>query len=60
MRQHRLGPGISFPAENFVPVDGEIIEKILLFGRSFFAKGWKPGFENLELAGMRPKDTGAD
>lgn len=49
MRQDAVGTGITFPAEDFIPVHRESIEKIFLLGRSFLNEGRERSLEELEL-----------
>jgi hypothetical protein len=50
MSENAIGIGIALAAENFVAIDGEPIEKILLFARRFLNEGWERGFESLEFS----------
>ena len=52
MREHIVGSDITFTAKNFVAIDAEAIEKIVLLGRSFFLKGRERSFERLEFSWM--------
>src|SRR5205809_1620696 len=52
MREDALGIGIAFPAENFIAVDRESVEKILLLGSGFLDESRECGLEGLELPRM--------
>jgi hypothetical protein len=55
MREHAVGSDITFTAKNFVAIDAEAIEKIVLLGRRFLLKGRERGFERLEFSWMHFK-----
>src|ERR1700736_1964329 len=55
MREHIVGSDITFTAKNFVPIDAEAIEKVVLLGRRFFLKGRERGFDRLEFSWMHFK-----
>jgi hypothetical protein len=52
MSQNARGINISFPTENFVAIDAEPVEKILLFGARFFHESRKRSFNRLQLSRM--------
>ena len=51
----KVTPLLLFTAENFVAIDAEAVEKILLLRRRFLNKGWERSFECLEFSWMRLK-----
>ena len=55
MGENARGIGITFAAENFVAVDREPIEKILLLGRGFIDESRHRRFERIELSWMNFK-----
>jgi len=52
MGENALGISIAFTAENFVVLDGEPIEKILLLARGFIDESRQRRFERLEFSWM--------
>ena len=55
MREYAVGSDITFTAKNFVAIDAEAIEKIVLLGRRFLLKGRERGFERFEFSWMHFK-----
>jgi hypothetical protein len=53
VRENAVGVGVAFAAEHFITVDSKLVEKILFLRGSFLDKTREPGFDRLELSGMR-------
>src|SRR5438874_7896733 len=52
MCEKAFGIGVTFAAENFVTVNTELIEKILLLGCGFLDETREPSFDRLQLSRM--------
>jgi hypothetical protein len=52
MPKNAFGVFVAFPAENFVTVAAEAVEKIFLLGRGFLDEGWERGLEGVKFSGI--------
>jgi hypothetical protein len=55
MRENAFGIGVAFATENFVDVDGEAVEKILLLGRGFLDETRNPALTASSFPGFTLK-----